>query len=157
MIARPKLYHLLNNFTFLSFFHEFNKKNYIRYECEPGHHLFWGAVKDASKGFNAGRYYITADLEVGKTYVVKIGIYPAVGYSGILPLALDDKKHVNKAVNLVNSKEPVEMSEDMIKELNKAYTEQRINGFKAYNEKYKGNYNIPHMKSDMNLPEEYLK
>lgn len=135
-------------------FHEFKKKNYIRYECDPGEHLFWAAVEKST--FNAGRYYLTADLEAGKSYIIKTEIVPAVGYAGISTVLPDDQGEVKKSVKLIKSKTPVEISKEKIAELNDKYKGQINQGVKAYEEKYSVSeeYVIPHMSSEMSISEE---
>src|SRR5688572_16620712 len=40
-----------------------NGTNYIRYECQPGYHLFWGRSEN--------RDFIEAELEAGKIYCIE--------------------------------------------------------------------------------------
>lgn len=40
----------------------FKKKNYMRYECNPGQNLFWISTEN--------KEFITADLQEGETYIV---------------------------------------------------------------------------------------
>lgn len=47
----------------------FNGPKFMRYECEPGHHLFW--ARSENKDF------VNADLEAGKIYV--IDVIPVMG------------------------------------------------------------------------------
>jgi len=40
----------------------FKKKNYIRYECNPGKQLFWASSEN--------KEFVTADLKEGGTYII---------------------------------------------------------------------------------------
>lgn len=55
------------NFTFFDstrVIGKFNGTNYMRYECQPGTHLFWARSENRS--------FIKANLEAGKIYVVEV-------------------------------------------------------------------------------------
>ncbi len=57
----------LINFTFFDSTVVIGKCNgpkYFRYECEPGHHLFWARSEN--------RDYVAANLEAGKIYVIDV-------------------------------------------------------------------------------------
>ena len=42
----------------------FNGHKFLRYECDPGEHLFWARSEN--------RDYVKADLEAGKIYVIDV-------------------------------------------------------------------------------------
>lgn len=48
---------------------KFNGRNYFRYECEPGHHLFWAKSEN--------RDFIEANLLAGKIYFIEA--LPTIG------------------------------------------------------------------------------
>ena len=69
---------------------QFNSQNYIRYECEPGKHLFWAHSENQD--------FITADLEAGKIYFVEA--VPSLGmlYAQVFlhPIDPSDSKRMEK-------------------------------------------------------------
>jgi hypothetical protein len=77
---------------------KFNGPKYIRYECEPGPHLFW--ARSENKDF------VEADVEAGKIYFVE-----AIPRMGALkaevqlkPLDLTNQKAVKKVLSLLDKK-----------------------------------------------------
>ena len=64
--ARPNTLGLAINFVYFDgekVIGRFMGNRYMRYECEPGEHLFWAKAEN--------RDFITADVEAGKIYVVE--------------------------------------------------------------------------------------
>ena len=76
-------------------------RKYIRYECDPGEHVFWGKSENRS--------FATGNLEAGKSYVIETMTLPG-GLSAqvkLLPIDPRDRKGIPKRVrNLMNKKEP---------------------------------------------------
>ena len=73
------------------FIGEFNGSKYMRYECEPGEHLFWVNMAGL-------RDFITAELEVGKIYFVEVKPVMNVLYSEwqLFPVDPKDVKKLSK-------------------------------------------------------------
>lgn len=82
----------------------FNGKNYMRYECTPGEHLFW-AVSD-------NKDFITAELEAGKIYFVDADPHMGTFQAGVrlIPVDPTDSKKMEKIEKLVNER----TSQDML-------------------------------------------
>jgi len=87
------------------FIGEFNGPKYMRYECEPGEHLFW-----VNYGF---RDFITAELEAGKIYFIEMKPVMNVMYTEwqLTPVDPKDVKKFNKIQNLISKKPPETFSE----------------------------------------------
>jgi len=65
-IARTSSLGILINFSYFDkdkFIGKFHGHGYIRYECEPGEHIFWAHSEN--------RDFVTADLEAGKIYFIE--------------------------------------------------------------------------------------
>jgi hypothetical protein len=97
------------NFSYFDsskFIGKFNGSNYLRYECEPGEHLFW--ARSENKDF------ITADLEAGKIYFIEA--VPQMGFikAGVQLAPVNPKEHgkrVEKIEKLINKKASESFSE----------------------------------------------
>ena len=76
----------------------FNGPKYIRYECDPGPHLFW--ARSENKDF------IEADVEAGKIYFIEA--VPQMGgfTTGVKlhPINPKDEKKLDKVLKLLNKK-----------------------------------------------------
>jgi hypothetical protein len=94
------------NFNFFDkekFIGKFSNTGYLRYECEPGEHVFWCRVENS--------YFITAELEADKIYFVlaepKIAL--ATTRVELRPIDPNNKKDANRLKNiikLIEKKEP---------------------------------------------------
>jgi hypothetical protein len=103
--ARTSAMGMLYNFNFFDkdkFIGKFSSTGYIRYECEPGEHLFWCRAEN--------RDYITADLEADKIYFVEAEAHMALATVRVelQPIDPKNKKHASKVkrvVKLINRKD----------------------------------------------------
>ncbi len=143
--------------TSFEYFHQdkyigvFKKKNYMRYECDPGEQLFWASSEN--------KEFITADLKEGGTYIVIVNIIMGAwkGRVGLNPISVNDKELFDQAKELIKSKKPVITSEKKIKEMN-----EKLEGFiaeklKMYDEVWKNEKNFKHISADMAIPAEAMK
>ena len=145
------------------FFHDeefigiFKNMNYIRYEVEAGEHLFW--VSSENKQF------VKATLESGKTYIVleniKMGAWKA--QAGLEPQNVTDpeqEKELQRAIELVNSKDPVTTPQSVIDKTTKKLKSRGFveNIMERYENEwqYKDNY-VKIMTANMFIPDERLK
>lgn len=99
--VRPSSYGLLINFSYFDstkFIGKFKGPNYIRYECEPGIHLFW--ARSENKDF------IEADVEEGKIYFIEAIPITGAIKAGVqlVPINPRDPKVMKQVMNLVNKK-----------------------------------------------------
>lgn len=93
-----------------------NGTNYVRYECQPGSHLFW--ARSENKDF------IEAELEAGKIYFIEVqpqmgGLKAAVQ---LYPVTPDNEKKMKKILKLMEKKSPESFSSE---ELSKEETEMQ--------------------------------
>jgi hypothetical protein len=112
---------------------KFNGPKYIRYECNPGPHLFW--ARSENKDF------VEAEVDAGKIYFIEA--IPRMGAikAGVQlkPLDLTDQKAVKKVLDLLDKKPSesftaldIEMEtrdmQDVIDKGMKKYKEEKAKG-----------------------------
>lgn len=143
------------NYSF-EYFHQdkyigvFKKKNYMRYECEPGEQLLWASSEN--------KEFITADLKAGESYIVIVDIImggwkPRVGFT---PITAEDGEIFDRAAALINKKKPIVTSEEKIKKMNtklKKFISEKLN---TYEEKWKNEKNFKHISADMAIPKDAM-
>jgi hypothetical protein len=110
-----------------------NGANYIRYECIPGTHLFWGRSEN--------RDYIEADLEGGKIYFIEA--IPQMGAikAGLKlePVDPTNEKTMKRIWKLLNKKEAETFSAEQLQEETKKMASIIERGLEQYQlEKNKG-------------------
>ncbi|WP_430816017.1 DUF2846 domain-containing protein [Carboxylicivirga sp. RSCT41] len=134
----------------------FKNKNYMRYEVKAGEHLFWASSEN--------KQFVKANLEAGKTYIVLVNIKMGAWKAqvGLEPQNVEDplqEKELKRAIDLVNSKEPIVTPQSLIdkttKKLQKrGFVQNMMNRYE--NEwQYKDNY-VKVLNIDMFIPEEKL-
>jgi len=108
----------------------FNGPKYIRYECEPGRHLFWARSEN--------RDFVEAEVEAGKIYfleaIVKMGAFKAA--VELSPVSPGDKKRMDKIFKLINKKPSEPFSDakeslrfkDVVDRGMEKYTEEKSKG-----------------------------
>ena len=123
----------------------------MRYECDPGNHLFWAASEN--------KEFITANLQEGGIYIVNVfAIYGFSKYHVQLnPLPPNNKSLLQQSKTLVNSKTPVSISPERIEKMN-AKKKKFINDIlEKYNKEWKDKKNFNNLSADMAIPVEALK
>ncbi len=83
-----------------------NGTNYVRYECQPGSHLFW--ARSENKDF------VEAELAAGKIYFIEVqpqmgGIKAAVQ---LFPVTPENDKKMEKILKLMGKKSPESFSSE---------------------------------------------
>ncbi|MCH2231735.1 MAG: UvrB/UvrC motif-containing protein [Crocinitomicaceae bacterium] len=126
--------------------------SYIRYEVDPGSHLFWAAGENQS--------FITLDAQAGKTYIiyidVKMGAFSAqVNLTKVTP---SEDERIKRALEVINSHKPSVTSQSetdkIVLKLNKrGYVQNKLT---AYNTKWKGTKNYEHIDANSFIPESKL-
>ena len=111
--ARPSSNGLPANFSYydsIKFIGRFNGQKYIRYECEPGSHLFW-AVSEKKD-------FVEAEVEAGKIYFILAN--PVMGVTKVrvelLPIDPSDEDMMGIILKLINKKPPVVFSQSTLDE-----------------------------------------
>jgi len=151
------------NTVSFEFFHNkefigiFKNKNYMRCEVEAGEHLFWASSEN--------KQFVKANLESGKTYIVMVHIRmgawkPQVGLE---PLNIADptqEEELQRAIELVNSKEPIITSQSVIDKTTQKLESRNFvkNIMERYESEwqFKDNY-VKILTADMFIPDEKLK
>jgi len=139
------------------YFHEdkfiglFAGKNYMRYEVDPGEHLFWVSAEN--------KYFVTTELEAGGIYVVSVDVKMGFGSArvGLTPITSAKDKLFKKAKALINKKEAKTTSEDRINEENEKLKDFIAEKLEAYNTDWKQNKDFPHISADNAIAEEAFK
>lgn len=108
----------LINFRFFhndKYIGRFNAQKYMRYECDPGEHLFWAKSENRS--------FMTATLEAGKIYVVEVmpmmgGLKAGVKLSPVDFSNPPKEKWMEKMHKLINKKPPQSFSDEELDDMN---------------------------------------
>ena len=145
--VRPSVMGGAINFRFFDndqYIGRFNGGKYMRYECEPGEHLFWARSEN--------RDWVTAELEAGKIYVIE-----AQGHMGGLkvrvqlePIASDNEKKMKKINKLVNKKSAVTIKTEDVSKKNADLKEYIKESLEKYESKFSKERTILHLSADMN-------
>lgn len=111
----------------------FNGPKYIRYECEPGKHLFWARSEN--------RDFVEAEVEAGQIYfieaIVKMGAIKAT--VGLDPVDTNDKKRMERIFKLLDKKPSESFTEDELASETKRLQDAIDKGMEKYiEEKNKG-------------------
>jgi hypothetical protein len=130
----------------------FDKKTYIRYECDPGENLFWASAEN--------KEFVTANLLDGGTYIV-LGQSIMGAWSArvrLTPITESSELFI-KAQTLINDKPPVVVPESEIEQMNIKLNDREFikNVFEHYENEWKGSIDFPHISADMAIPPEKLK
>lgn len=99
--ARPSSFGFAINFSYFDstrLIGIFDGHKYIRYECQPGRHLFW--ARSENKDF------VEAELEAGKVYFIEAIVQMGLIKAGVelKPVLPDDKERVKRVVKLINER-----------------------------------------------------
>ena len=103
----------------------FNGPKYMRYECEPGQHLFWARSENKS--------FVEADLEAGKSYV--IDVIPRMGglKAAVLLVPVDKSTYRLKRIQkLVTRRDSETFEADELEALQTEMTDIIRRGMERY-------------------------
>ncbi|MBO6589427.1 MAG: hypothetical protein JJ935_09940 [Muricauda sp.] len=126
--VRAKSMGSLVNFTYFDgerAIGKFNGRKYLRYECDPGEHLFWARSENRS--------FVEANLAGGKTYMIEA--LPRMGglKAAVKLVPVDIESHnMKKIIKLFSKKDMVQFTEEEIAELQKEMTEVIVRGMERY-------------------------
>ncbi len=135
--VRPSSFGFAINFSYFDsarLIGKFNGTGYIRYECDPGTHLFW--ARSENKDF------VEADVEAGKIYFLEA--IPQMGgiKAGVRLAPVDPKsqKKMEKLLKLLNKKSPESFTPEQLEEEQKKMDDVIKRGLEKYlQEKEAGN------------------
>ncbi len=131
------------------FIGKFGGVNYMRYECEPGEHLFWASAEN--------KYFITADLKEGETYIVVVKGKMGGMSAGVRLFTSEDAKMLKNAISVVKKKNPVITEADIIDYENKALKDFIAEKLAKYENDWKDNKEFPYITPDMAIPPDAMK
>ena len=113
--VRPSIMGIVSNFMFFDndkVIGKFNAYKYLRYECEPGEHLFWAKSESMS--------FVKGNLEAGKIYVIDARSTMGPMTSGVRLVPINSAKYKMKKIKTLLAKtDPVVMSEEKLASLQK--------------------------------------
>ena len=126
-----------------------NGMKYMRYECEPGKHLFWARSENKS--------FVEAELEPGKTYL--IDVIPQMGgiKAGVALMPVDKSNYKLKRIQkLVSKKEPVSFDANELAKLQSKFTDVIERGMSRYEKRKAKDGTIRILSSDMTIDHQDL-
>ena len=126
-----------------------NGMKYMRYECEPGKHLFWARSENKS--------FVEAELEPGKTYL--IDVIPQMGgiKAGVALMPVDKSNYKLKRIQkLVSKKEPVSFDANELAKLQSQFTDVIERGMSRYEKRKAKDGTIRILSSDMTIDHQDL-
>ena len=105
-VAGYSLTAMASNFNFFDkeqFIGKFSGTGYVRYECEPGEHVFWARAENSD--------FMTAELEADKIYLVLAETNVALATVRVELRPIDpnnkkDEKRLKSIIKLIEKKEP---------------------------------------------------
>lgn len=142
-------------------------KNYLRYECDPGQHLFWASSENIE--------FITADLKENGTYLVIVSTIFGTGkahvgfeafdnnrekysiWAGMRAYKLDRKEVLKKAKKIIDGNPPVQASQSEIETENTKLKEFIKEQLVLYHDEWKETRNYKSLTPEMAIPSEELK
>ena len=112
---------------------KFNGPKYIRYECDPGKHLFWARSEN--------RDFVEADVEAGKIYfieaIVQMGALKAA--VNLDPVDPKDSKRMKKIMKLLSKKPSESFTQEELTTEENSMQDVVVRGLEKYNnDKQKG-------------------
>jgi hypothetical protein len=121
----------LINFTYFDstkFIGKFNGPKYIRYECEPGTHLFWARSEN--------RDFVKAEVEAGKIYFIEAAVKMGAMKAAVelIPVDPKDEKQMAKIFKLMNKKPSESFTTDELAAGAKDTKDHMEKGLVKYNE-----------------------
>ncbi len=133
------------------FFHDkryigdFAGRNYMRYECDPGEHLFWASSEN--------KEFLTAEVKAGETYVVLVDVLMGIGIARVGLTPIDSHhKDFERAKKLIEKKSPVVNTADEVESKNARLAEFIEKKLKQYNEDWKNTKDFKHLSPEMAIP-----
>ena len=145
--GKPMAFEFFDNDTY---FAELKGKQYLRYECEPGEHLFWASTEN--------KEFMTAELDANQIYVVVVDVITGFWkpHVGLSPISYEDTEPFERSKELVDRQGPEEFSEKDIEKMNSKLEKFIAKELANYEEK-KGEHDFRHLSADMAIPEDALK
>ncbi len=144
---RTKSLGALMNFRFFeknNYLGKFNGKNYIRYECDPGEHMFWVKAENID--------FVKTNLTAGNIYLVENNAVMGGFSAGVKFRIVDysNEKQMKRINKLLAKKEAKTFSKEQLLEDEKKMSEIIQKGMLKIQGKIKEGKDIKRITSDMN-------
>ena len=138
---------ILINFSYFDkdkFIGKFHGHGYIRYECEPGEHIFWAKSENSD--------FVTANLEAGKIYFIEA--VPTMGglkaHVRLKPLnPSQDTKEMKIIESQVSKLDPETFTADYLTTENEKWKDDIQKGLEHYQELASKQEKIDRLDKDM--------
>ena len=138
---------ILINFNYFDkdkFIGKFHGHGYIRYECEPGEHVFWAKSENSD--------FVTADLEAGKIYFIEAvpkmgGLKARVRLMPVNPA--QDAKPMRVIESLVSKRDAETFTADYLQTENEKWKDDIQKGLERYQEMVTKQEKIERVNKDM--------
>ena len=116
-------------------------RNFIRYECEPGEHLFWAIRSNISTiTFTYYKSYIKANLDPGKIYLMEVRIQiEGIDMDPVDPSV--DETRLYRIKTVLNNKSSIRANQFMkkkkfgIHKIDKSFAENGMKKYERFEEK----------------------
>jgi hypothetical protein len=105
---------------------KFNGPAYIRYTCDPGHHLFWARSEN--------RDFVEAEVEAGKIYFIEAIVTMGAIKAGVTldPIYPNDEKRMKKILKLIAKKPSKSFTKEDLKTEEEKMQDVIIRGLEKY-------------------------
>ncbi len=123
---------------------KFNGRKYLKYECEPGQHLFWARSENRS--------FVEANLEGGKAYMIEA--LPRMGglKATVKLVPVDVKSHnMKKIKKLFSKRSAITFTQQELLELQEEMNEVIIRGMERYNKGKEKGERMVELKPEMSI------
>lgn len=142
----------LINFTYFdgeTVIGKFKAPKYLKYECEPGEHLFWARSENKS--------FVEANLKAGGIYIIDVipqmgGFKAAVK---LVPVDIKDYK-MKRIQKLISKRESETFEESELSEVQTDMAEVIARGMEKYKELKEKSKNIAQLTAEMTVDENDL-
>lgn len=121
-----------------------NGSNYIRYECEPGHHLFWARSEN--------RDFVEAEVEAGKIYFIEVEPQMGAFKASVRldPVDPTDEKTMKRILKLLGKKSAETFSAEELEKESERSKEVMERGLEKYREEKEKGKKTSQLTKDMN-------
>lgn len=130
---------------------KFNGSKYLRYECDPGKHLFWGRSENRS--------FVEAELAAGNIYLIDVrpqmgGLKAAVSLQPISPLGGELPRPIRR---LVTKRPAQQFSPEVLTAWAERTARKTANGMERYEQLKQEGAAIAQLTADMMVAPEDFK
>jgi hypothetical protein len=144
--ARPSSVGFAINFSYFDstqLIGRFNGPKYIRYECEPGRHLFWARSEN--------RDFVEADLEAGKVYFIEASVRMGAMKAAValLPVDPNDPKAMKGILRLLGKQQSQSFTPQQLASSEKDLDDAVRRGMEKYKEEKAKGKKIAQLTRDM--------